>query len=464
MSMKKLRLLLVNPPTQEIEKKPPLGLLYVGAALDSANVDVSIVDANAKDMTINRIERKIDEYNPEIIGLTAMTPTLGVCSEICAIAKEKGIITVVGGSGITADPVGSLCRSPDIDYGIVGEGERTFPQLLKFIDKRLGFFDLKGLATRKQGKERPIMTSPQSPVENLDEIPFPGYHLVESFDVDDYYAPSRSSHKYMGLITSRGCQNRCIFCNVPRVNDYRVRFRSPESVTEEMEWLLASHDFDRLRFWDDTFAQDRGRALHICKRIKRFQLEWVCSTRVTQVDKTLLRIFRDSGCYRVEYGIESGDPETLKSIKKGITLETARSVIAQTADAGLDVGAFFIIGFPDEDHQKIQHTFDFMTEFAVEYGVDCSLSIATPYPGTELHEIAAKDGLILTDDWSKYTVQSYPVLRTRFLDADEIWRLYLSFQTKLDQINEIATRLPVRVASRISRRLGRAVLRSLLHT
>jgi radical SAM superfamily enzyme YgiQ (UPF0313 family) len=460
--MKNLRVLLVNPPMQETEKKPPLGLLYVGAVLESTHVEVIIIDANAKDMTFSQIESKIDEYNPEIIGLTAMTPTLGACERICAAAKEKGIMTVVGGSGIIADPVGSLSRFPSIDYGVTGEGERTFPQLLRFIDKRVHLRDLKGVVLRKGTEGTPLMTAPQSHIQNLDEIPFPAYHLVESFDVDDYYAPSRSHRRYMGVITSRGCQNRCIFCDVPRVNSYTVRFRSPESVANEVEWLHARYEFSRLRFWDDTFAQDRKRTQLLCERMKRFQLEWVCSTRVTQVDETLLGLFRESGCYRVEYGIESGDPETLKSIKKGITLDKARNIIDQTVKAGLDVGAFFIIGFPSEDHQKVQHTLDFITELAVEYGVDCSLSIATPYPGTELHEITAKKRLILTDDWSKYTVQSFPVLRTEFLDAKEIWKLYLSFQSRLNRIRETRGMMPVRIASRISNRLGRTLVKGLV--
>ena len=444
-----LKVLLINPPISEREKKPPLGLLYIGGVLKDAGLDTKIVDANGKSMSIQEVARKMGRYDPQVIGLTAMTATLAVSDEICRIAKGMGIATVVGGSGITADPIESLSRYRHIDYGVVGEGEKSFPELLRLIEGGGNPFAIKGIVAREKGTGRPMMASPSPLIQNLDELPFPAYDLIESFDVNDYYKPSGGSYRYMGVITTRGCRNRCIFCDVPRINRCEVRFRSPANVLDEVELLIHRYGVNRLRLWDDTFAQSRERVLAICAGLKKLKIGWVCSTHLNEVDQTLLRVFRESGCYRVEYGVESGHPETLKFIKKGITISRVKEVIEESGKAGLQVGAFFIVGFPNEDREKMEHTFNLIEELVVKYDTDCTLALATSYPGTELRDIAEKEGLLLADDWSKYMVYNFPVLRTRFMTPDETWNAFLSFQSRLSSLKRTRTGMVHRVALKL---------------
>jgi radical SAM superfamily enzyme YgiQ (UPF0313 family) len=200
-------------------------------------------------------------------------------------------------------------------------------------------------------------------------------------------------------MTSRGCPYRCLFCDRPHLGK-KFRARSAINVVDEIEECVKK-GIGEFIFYDDTFTIDRQRVFDICDEILRRKLDimWDIRTRVDNVDKVLLERLKAAGCARIHYGVESGNPEILKVLRKGITIEQVERAFKLTKEAGIATLAYFMIGSPGETRSQILETIKFARKLAPDF---VHFSIATPYPATPLYQIGLEGGQLKNDYWREF--------------------------------------------------------------
>ncbi|MCJ7523157.1 MAG: B12-binding domain-containing radical SAM protein, partial [Dehalococcoidia bacterium] len=401
-----MRTLLNNPPYPFLEFPIiPMGLLYLAAVLEDRDYEVDVLDLLVSRFTKDKIKRKLEEYQPDIVGVTAVTMNYNTASDILKYCKSinPDLITLIGGPHVTFAPKETLDEAPWIDIVIMGEGERT---LLDIVDgKKLE--QINGIAFRKDGVE---VTPQRALIENLDELPLPARHL---FPISRYHV--LASH--CSLVTGRGCPFNCIFCVGSKMGGRRARFRNPKLVVDEIEQGLAL-GFHEVNIEDDLFTLNHKHLHAICDEIisRGLDFKWSVFARVDTVNPDILQKLRKAGCDWLCYGIESGNQQILDTVKKKITLDRIRESVQMAKDAGVNVLASFILGLPGETRETLQQTVDFARELDTYYG----FHVLAPFPGTDVRENADEYGLeILTSDWSKYDANR-PVSRTAGASPEDI--------------------------------------------
>lgn len=369
---------------------PPLGLAYVGAALEEAGYEVKIIDASPLGWKIDQVVAVVKDFDPDYIGISASTVSFNGIVKLAKLLKKSVLVPIIiGGPHVTALPDEAMSYNC-FDVGVIGEGEETIVELLAAIDKKTSLRRVKGVIFRDKGKL--VTTTPRPYIADLDKLPYPARHLMPSLAT---YHPTPATYKKFPvgtMITSRGCPNRCSFC-FRGVFGNRWRFHSPEKVVEEMELLVNKHKAAEIRIWDDTFNVDPKRVKEICRLIikRGLKVSWTCLGRVNRVDVSMLRLMKKAGCWQISYGIESGSDEILKSINKGITKKMVQEAVNLTYKTGIKSLGFFILGLPGESAQTMEETIAFAKSLPLDAA---NFTIATPYPGTELWELAKKTGAL----------------------------------------------------------------------
>ncbi len=431
-----MRVLLLNPPYEKdkIFRKsmknlgavlPPLGIAYIAAVLEKDRHTVKIIDgpamATVLDYGFSELGKDIHEFQPEIIGLSASTSQVDYAKKTITIIKEvvPNAIIILGGPLISATP-DSLLEFPEVAYGAYGEADLTFSVLLQKIENKEPLENVEGVIWREQGKVKFLKPAV---VRDLDQIPMPARHLLPMH----IYRPSPANYRRTPattMMTSRGCPYLCIFCSRP-TEGTQFRYHSAERVVEEMEHLINVYGIKDIQIFDDTFTLVPSRTEKICNLIleKKLDISWNCMTRIDKVTPELLKLMKAAGCYEVGIGIESGSDRVLQFIKKSLTTDKVREGVRWAHTAGLDVRGFFMIGFPTETKEEILQTI----EFAKELDVDVAqFMVATPFPGTEMWDIAKKMGTINDDDWSNFTfyAPNQAPFTSSALSGEEITELY----------------------------------------
>jgi len=398
---------------------PPTNLGYLASYLENAGHKVKILDCAVEKYNLDDIKQEIKHFNPDVVGITSNTQLIYGAMAIAKITKEinPNCLTIVGGSHVTYMAVESLTECPYIDVAVRGEGEETIYELLE--KKREKWKDVRGITFRYNGK---IIHNPDRGfIENLDEIPFPAYHLMPMKKYVAYGQLVDSwahGQPFGGVLTSRGCPYNCAFC-ASKTLGKKWRIRSPENIIDEVRLLVDKYKRREIEFLDDSFTINEKRTEEICKLIKKegLDISWFCSTRVDRFTKSMAHIMHNSGCHSVFFGIESGDQEILNFLNKGFDLERAEQSVKIAKKAGLNVITFFIIGTPLDTKDKIWKTINFAKKLKPTFALFNQL---TPYPGTKIYEIAEKKNLFITKDWSKYITMSSPVIRIPGVTHEEL--------------------------------------------
>jgi radical SAM superfamily enzyme YgiQ (UPF0313 family) len=414
-----MRVAIIAPPYPlEEAPAPPLGVTYVAAAFEAAGSEVMILDYIVSRYTRAKLERALDAFQPDLVGATSVTMNFPVAAEILKTAKEIApyATTVMGGPHVTFDVLNTLSRYPEIDLLVLGEGEETIRELTPVLGTRSAWPSIKGIAFRENGV--PVVTESRGFIQDLETIPMPARHLLPTSRYQALGFP-------VSIITSRGCPNRCIFCQGRRMVGSRVRYRDPLRVVDEIEDVL-SYGFHRINIADDLFLSDKARARAICDEILRRDLTftWSAFVRVNIMDADILKRMRKAGCDTVSFGIESGSPEMLKRIRKGITLEQGRRAVAFCREAGITPFASFMVGLPGESQDTLRETEAYAADLNILHGYH----ILAPFPGTTVREeIDRYDLDILTDDWSQYDANR-AIVRTSRLSAEDIEGFVSAFE------------------------------------
>lgn len=419
-----MKIALIAPPYPlEEAPSPPLGLTYVAAACEAAGATVRIFDFIVSRYTPEKLAAALDSFRPDAVGATAVTMNFLQAASILQEVKKhnRRIITMMGGPHVSFDIDNTLKNYPEIDVIVVGEGEQTLSELVPALTSPEKWSTIEGIAFRK-GSE--VVITPQRPlIENLDTVPTPARHLLP---ISRYLALGYP----VSIITSRGCPNKCIFCLGRKMVGYKARFRSPELVVDEIEDILA-YGFNRINIADDLFTANKQRVKTLCAEIKRrgVKFTWSAFARVNTVDSEILEVMKDAGCDSVSFGIESGNPEMLKRIRKGITLEQAREATRVCKEAGIITHASFMVGLPGETKETLQDTARFAKELDIFFGYH----FLAPFPGTTVcEEIDTYDLRILTRDWSRYDANS-PVVCTSQATPEDMISFVKEYDDTLDE-------------------------------
>ncbi|MFC1699005.1 B12-binding domain-containing radical SAM protein [Candidatus Omnitrophota bacterium] len=450
-----MKVMLIQPPYTILDTEfkschPPLGLAYLAAALRERH-ELKVLDALAEGfdrerageekgyltygLSYEEIREEIRAFNPEVIGVSSLfSAQARNVHRIFALAKElnSAVITIAGGAHPSAMPK-EVLGDKNIDYVIIGEGEQTATELLERIEKKKEPSGLEGLAYRRDSQV--IIRERESFENNLDSLPFPAWEL---FPLDKYFSINRPhgglsrSGAVLPVITSRGCPYQCIFCSIHTVWGRGYRARRPESVLQEIEYLISKFGVRGLIFDDDNLTLDRERAVKIFQGIveKRFNLSWSLPNGVYlgTLDENLLALMKNSGCYSISIAIESADEEVLKWIKKPIDLSKAKEIVRSAQALKLEIAVFFVVGFPFETKAQIEKTLRFTRELKAD---NVNFFFATPLPGTELFNFCRENNLLPQNlDFSIFR-QNTPYLSPKDFSREELRSLIERQKMKL---------------------------------
>lgn len=397
----------------------PIGLAYLAAVLEDSGHDVTVVDCPALDMDNEALKTKLSSLEPELIGITSMTPTIQSALTSCRIAKEAcpEAIVVLGGPHATFMDEEVLTQEKSLDVVVRGEGEQTLLELAQNVSNPKALKDVEGITFRKDGQI--VRTANRPVMQNLDDLPLPGYKF---FPLEKYRLFGR---RMLPIITARGCPSQCSFCTSAQMFGKGFRARSPKNIVDELEWLRNEHGADAVTFYDDTFTLNKKRALEICDEIKnrKIGLPWDCQTRVSTVSEEILDKMCDANCQQVFFGVESGCQTILDAVKKGTTVEQNERAIRLAKNAGLFVAVSVMIGYPGETKQMLQETIDLIRKTEPD---DVYFCVATPYPGTDLRRIVEENGWEMSDDWGLYDTTT-PVFANPNLSVEDVRKLRTNF-------------------------------------
>lgn len=383
----------------------PLGVYYIASYMMSKNYSIKVLDQEAMnfDETALCIE-VLKFFAPDelcCIGISATT--IAFYSALSIAGKLKKLrpdcVLILGGVHVSSNTADALSFSV-FDYGVIGEGEITTYELLECLYQNGNPQDVEGIAYRTASGEI-IKTKPRPLIKDLDSLPFPAYNLVEDLSV---YKPRIFEHLEPPLITiisSRGCPSQCTFCDCS-VFGRTYRQRSAENVVEELKYLYDRYHFKSVHFFDDTFSLDKERIYRIFELLEKenIRFKWFCLSRINNVDYEYLKFIKEHGCCSIAFGVESGDPEILKKIKKGISLEKAEDVFRNCRKIGLPSEGLFIIGHPGDTIESINRTIRFACRSKLD---QVMITLNTPFPGSPQYAEAEKYGSFAKTDWSRFS-------------------------------------------------------------
>ncbi|MDI6783133.1 MAG: radical SAM protein, partial [bacterium] len=331
------------------------------------------------------IKNTIRDYQPDIVGISIWTTYAAAAFYVAKICKElnPNCSVVMGGPHATVNAEEILNICPSVDYIVRNEGEITLPELVRYIQgENPNILSISGISFRQDNQ---IIHIPcQDVIRDLDIFPFPDRTLLTN--------EKKYTSEDMGLIlTSRGCPYNCTYCATP---SKLVRYRSLDSVLQEIQFVNKRYGTTQFSFKDDSFTLNHRRVLELCEQIKQKKLDikWECNTRVNLINEELLKKMKQAGCNSIKVGIESGSQRMLEKMNKGITFEQVRNAANLFRKIGVYWTGYFMIGVPGETIEDIYHTLQFMNEVKPDFASVC---VYEPFPGTIMFDEGIKRGLVL---------------------------------------------------------------------
>jgi len=427
----------LNSPWGVSGRLPPLGLAYVAAALEKADFQVEILDNYHIKKPIEDVKLEIKRLEPEIVGITCGSVTYRRCIETAKAVKEvlPSCKIVVGGWQPSYMPE-SLLQHPEIDYLVMGEGERAMVELANNIvegEDKSAIAKISGIAYRHNGK---TVTTPPTFIKDIDQIPFPARHLLP-MHIYDRTAPYFDASPMDTMNVVRGCPHNCAYCETKKLWGSRVRAFSPPRVVAEINDLAQNYGSKGVYFVGDNFAINKKRTLELCKLIKKenLDIEWVCDSRVDQVSRELLREMKDSGCRTIWFGVESGSAPILEKLNKKITIEQVTHAFKLCKEIGIRIACSFMLGIPGETIEDMKATFKFARKLDPDW---CQFNTYVAVPGSALYKEIMENGLYdRVEDFVTY-------VKTKDFDYEAVSKIQKQFHMTFN-------RSPKRILQKIRR-------------
>jgi radical SAM superfamily enzyme YgiQ (UPF0313 family) len=407
-----MNILLIYPPISIQERysseigysggrQVPLGVFYLASHVRQAGHLVRVIDGEAMGLSAADIASKMMEFHPDIVGISSTTVAFHRALEMAREAKSRipDMPVVIGGPHVTA-AIEDVMRHREFDIAVIGEGEATFTELIAALASGIDLAHVDGIAFRRRNDV--VINPARSFISDLDTLPFPAYDLVSDFSL---YNPPPMNYKMLpvaNIITSRGCPNQCTFCD-RSVFGQRLRQRSPKNIAAEIEFLWDHYHVREIAFVDDTFTINPKRIVELFNILdeKNIHFPWTCMSRVNTVNRENLEFMKSHGCWHISFGIESGNEQTLRHIRKNISLKTARECLEICRNIGILTKGFFILGHPTDTLESIEQTIRLALDLPLD---DIVVTLNTPLPGTDQYKTANEFGHLESRDWSVFNM------------------------------------------------------------
>lgn len=363
----------------------PLGLMYLAAYLreHEPGHELELLDLRCHRNAYEVLKRRLSEWKPDVVAISALTCEAESLHTSAGMAREEnpGSVVIVGGPHISAC-TSDVIEDGNIDILVIGEGERTFTELISRISQGRDLAGTPGTAYRKEGEV--LWEDPGEPIEDLDTIPFPAWDLV---DIGTYSRLGRAGNvkrgRYLPLFTSRGCPYGCYYCH--NVFGGRFRARSADNVVSEISRIVENFGITDLEVYDDIFNLDLDRAKTICRKL--IELDYGLSiafpngVRADRLDEELVNLLAEAGTTNLAVAVETASPELQKTIGKNLDLQRVKDAVTWADRAGIVTNGYFMLGFPGETAEQIRQTIAYAEATDLFFA---SFFIVTPYPGTPL--------------------------------------------------------------------------------
>lgn len=402
-----------NTPFKGIWK--PLGILYLATILNNEGIETKAMDLVPIEINIKDVLKEISKEKPLVIGLTGTTPQIKGIVQLGKAIKERFKDRVklgLGGPEASSDQF-FLKSFPFFDFVLIGDGEITFPKIVKKIIN----------------KEKIDRINYGEIVKDLDKLPFPDRSLL----ADEPYKGTYGSN-FVNMHTSRGCPFNCIYCSSPVESRSATRFRSPQNVLTEIQDCILKYQTKFVIFTDDTFTLRKDRVEEICQEIlkRKININWNCETRANLVDEKMLRLMKKAGCNEIYFGVESGSERIRNEIiNKKVTNKEIFDSLSICRKIGITTNIFLMVGFPTETEKELQETFDF--PFKAKPDI-IGIHLTSIQPGSLIFDQSVKEKRIKPTVWHDYAkgkIDTQPIYIPKDLTLEKLEnlqsRLYRKF-------------------------------------
>ncbi len=407
--MKIFKIALVNPGPGEILSKgriianadhiyPPLGICYLSAVLKKENYQVDIIDQAARGFNLQQIVRWIKKQDPDILGFSTLTASgSGISAALTSIEVKKwnpNIKIVFGNRHANHNDYRILNKYSQVDICVRDEGEYTFLELVKALERNQPLKDIKGLTYRENGKfkrneQRPL-------IKDLDSIPLPDRKALKMEYKGSFGGLEFAPKGFTSMVSSRGCPYHCTFCYGKRTVGFRTR--SVENIMKEILYL-DSEGYKYLNFVDDNFTVSKKRVIRLCRLMQKHKvdLDWICEGRVNQVSDEMLREMKRANCRIIFFGVESANQRILDYYKKGITPAQSIAAVKKTRKAKIPfILGSFIVGAPSETFKEIYDTLKFAQKIDIDFPV---YNLLGTMPGTDIWDEMVEKNILDEDKY-----------------------------------------------------------------
>ncbi len=413
----------VNPCTTH-----PLGIMYIAAVLREQGHEPKLYDLRIEPRGMEGVTETAAEFQPDMVGISSLTVESEQMNEVARRIREQlpGIPVLVGGPHGTSYPE-KVLESGNVDFVIIGEGERTIQELVPVLEQKELPETVKGVGYLRDGKT--VINERQPAIEDLDDLPFPAWDLLNMEEYSRRRGMSTLDPRpYMTLFTSRACPYQCIYCH--HVFGKGFRARSPENVIREMEHLVRTYGIRDFELVDDIFNLDKKRTQRICDLIQEkglnVRLAFPNGLRADILTGELLQSLKRAGTVSASFAVETASPRLQKLIRKNLNLEKAREMINRSVDVGIITNSFFMLGFPTETREEILSTIRFAADLKLH---TAQFFIVTPFLGTDMAKMFQEKYKELDTEYTDYDYNK-GAYNLSEVDREELFRLqrYANFK------------------------------------
>ncbi|MEM3010245.1 MAG: radical SAM protein [Candidatus Bathyarchaeia archaeon] len=376
---------------------PPLGILYLAAVLEKEGVETSILDQAPEGYGLEETVKWVEKENPDVLGFSTLASSGRTAALIAKEVKKRNpnILIVFGNYYATFNAERILKKYPWVDISVRGEAETTVLDMVKSLKNKANLKKVLGLTFRYGNK---IVSTPDRPlIKNVDTIPFPRREMLDIEYHSILAGAVAAPKKFTSVLSSRGCVFRCRFCGCQRFARGVWRPRSVENTLEELR-LIASQGYKQFLFVDDSFTLNPKRVIKLCQKMRqeKFDMEWICESRVDQCSYEIVREMVKAGCKIIYFGIESANQRILNYYNKQTTPEQTKTAVKNARKAGIDViVGSFIVGAPDETRSEIANTLRFAETLPIDLP---QFNILGVFPGMEIWEELKMKGFLKNDE------------------------------------------------------------------
>jgi anaerobic magnesium-protoporphyrin IX monomethyl ester cyclase len=380
-----------------------LGLASIAACLQEDGHQVRIIDLGIDGTAPKKIAGRIRGFDPDVVGISSLTPTYPVALNTAAIVKQvkPECLTVLGGShpSVLTDEV---VVEPNVDIIVRGEGEVTMVELLRALQEERDLGGVAGISYKSDGK--PIHNPDRPFIDDMEMLPPIPWHLFEL----EKYTGSLNGKKAVGISSSRGCPFNCIFCYRGPAAGKRVRSWSPERTFKEIDRVATRYAVYGFHFWNELFTFDKDWVLRFCDLLidHGMKLQWDCQTRADLLSDDILGKMKQAGCVGISVGVESGSEDVLRQTEKKVDKKRVRDAFSMIRASGIESTATFTLGLPWDTGKSIQETVDFAKTLSTDYSM---FYVATPFPGSRLWTLCQEKGTKLSRNWTNYRIVPFQI-------------------------------------------------------